>query len=70
MVNKIMCVETKQVFDCQMDCVRFYNEKYSAPLNDAIDKLWRTYHKKHFISEKNFYLQPIILDLMEKGLLK
>lgn len=31
MTNKIMCVETRQEFDSQIDCVRFYNEKYSAP---------------------------------------
>lgn len=70
MTNKIMCVETGQEFDSQIDCVRFYNEKHSAPLNVAIDKLWRTYHGQHFISEKNFDLSPMITTLLEKGLLK
>lgn len=70
MTNKIMCVETEQEFDSQIDCVRFYNEKHSAPLNSAVDKLWRTYRGQHFISEKNFYLLPMIKTLLEKGLLK
>ena len=70
MTNKIMCVETEQEFDSQIDCVRFYNDKYSALLNSAVDKLWRTYHGQHFISEKNFYLLTMIKTLLEKGLLK